>query len=279
MTQALAETWQTDYLYHGGSATVLDRVKKYGLQPRAIHKGKDNWKHTVTSNKNAVYLTSTYPWHFAAVASNEEVGVIYEIKPLYLLPWLLCPDEDFLEQASRGHGPGPKSPHAAPTDWSMKKRTMHYRRLARYNQKLAAPSLETMGTAAYYGTIPWKGISRYVIIEWKKLHFEFRLRALDSQISILNYKILQDRHKAFVRWFFDDPVTPGELTGGNVWRNAIVEGPDPEGQVKKLNEQYDKMDAGMAQIMQQRDGLTVIKGEENDEAVRSKVLHQGHPLG
>jgi hypothetical protein len=244
-------------LYHGGSAAVLDRVKKYGLQPCAIHKGKDNWKHTVTSNKNAVYLTNAYPFHFAAVASDEKVGVIYEIDPDYLLPWLLCPDEDFMEQGTRHSGPTPEVPHLAPTNWSMKKRTIHYRKIAKYNPEMAKLSLERMGTAGYYGTIPWEGISRHVIIDWRKLPFQFRLQAVDSTISIINYKILKERHQAFIRWFFNDPVTAMELSGNAQWRTAKATDADGNDVTDKMKADYDKQDAHLAEIMQQREGLTV----------------------
>src|SRR5262249_35818377 len=95
---APADTIIRGLLYHGGSAAVLEKVKRSGLQPRGLHKGKDNWKHTVTSNKDSVYLTNAYPWHFAAHACQSKgTGIIYEVNTDLLLPWEFAPDEDYLE--------------------------------------------------------------------------------------------------------------------------------------------------------------------------------------
>lgn len=239
-------------LYHGGSAAVLERVKREGLVPRVIHKGKDNWKHTVTSNKNSVYLTTAYPWHFAACASDKgQKGVIYEINRDLLLPWLLCPDEDFMEQASRACPPDDEHPHMAPTDWSIKKRTMHYRKIARYNAALADVSLEHLGTVGYYGKIPWKAIKRYVLIDWTKLHPATHMQAVDSMVSCLNYRILQDRHKAFVRWFFNDPVTAAEVCGSALW---LSEGID-----EKLRKHEEERTEAWSIILAERAGLELVE--------------------
>lgn len=205
---------ETPFLYHGGSAQIIDCVMQEGLQPRSKTKAKDNWKHTVTSNKDAVYLTTAYPWHFAACATGpNEKGVIFEVSKELLPPWKLCPDEDFMEQASRALDPSPEQPHLAQRGWSMKKRTIHYRKIARHNPHLAKESLHYMGTCAFYGVIPVSAITRYVIIDWSKLDPSMRLRAVDSMVSCTNYRILADRHRAFVRWFFNDPVTAQELDG------------------------------------------------------------------
>jgi hypothetical protein len=118
----------TDKLYHGTSAALIPRLEREGLLPRTHSKNKGNWGHTVPSNPKAVYLTDAYAWHFAA-ASSKDTGLILEIDKSKLKPWKLAPDEDFLEQVSRKIGP-PEHPHLAPTDWSMKKRTLFYRKTA-----------------------------------------------------------------------------------------------------------------------------------------------------
>lgn len=238
-----------DKLYHGTSAAILPKLKAQGIAPRAITKARDNWKHTVTSNKDAVYLTTSYPWHFASHASKgKESGLILEIDRTLLLPWKLCPDEDFLEQATRKIPPTPDRPHFAPIEWDMKKRTRHYRtKVAPFNPQDAAISLREMGTASYYGEIPWSAVTRYVIIDWPKTDLEIRVRCMDSQVSIENHRILQDRHKAFTKWFFNDPVTSAEVTGM----------PTNEGDDKWIN-MATKANNAMAEIMFKRDGLTVF---------------------
>jgi hypothetical protein len=236
-------------LFHGTTASCLDRIKREGILPRAKAKGKQNWKHTVPSNKDAVYLTTAYPWHFAAVASKEKgIGLILEIDRDLLLPWLLCPDEDFMEQASRGCGPTDKNPNLAPLGLDMKKRTMFYRKIAKFNALLVDESLKHMGTCAYYGGIPFSAVTRYVLIDWAKLPFEMKLRAVDSMVSIMNYRILKSRHEAFCRWFFNDTVTVEEMLGYELGDNltpAIIE------QQKRYADK-------LAESMAQREGLTVI---------------------
>ncbi len=250
-----------DFLYHGTTAAILLKLKHAGIAPRAAMKTRDNWAHTVTSNKHAVYLTDAYPWHFAACASKgKEKGLILEIKKDLLLPWQLCPDEDWLEQATRKLSPSKECPHLAQLDWGMKKRTKHYRKTARFNPKMAEFSLQQMGTAAYYGVIPWAWVNRYVIIDWTALKPEMRLRAIDSMVMIENYKILADRHRAFVRWFFGDPVEAAELTGNQMWRSIHT-----SGMTDGIKELFDKNDAAMAECMKHRDGLQVVNytGDEH----------------
>lgn len=236
-------------LYHGTSAKFLPQIQREGILPRAKSKGKDNWKHTVSSNKDAVYLTTAYPWHFAAAASEEKVGLILEIDRDALLPWLLAPDEDFLEQGSRKVEPSPGNKGIAPINWSMKKRTLFYRKVAKFNPNLADVSLDNMGTAAYYGMIPWKAVTRYVLIDWNKLDLSLRLNAIDSMVSIINYRILSKRHKAFTQWFFGDPVEASELTGYN----------DVATSNDETTEFLQRQNNAMAEAMKKRDGLKVVK--------------------
>jgi hypothetical protein len=242
-------------LYHGTAASKLERIKAQGILPRSISRATDNWKHTVTSNRSAVYLTSAYPWHFAACASkNDNRGLILEIKGDLLNPRYLCPDENFMEQASRNVGPSEEQPYLAEVGWSMKKRVRHYRNICRYNPHLTEMSLEGMGTCAYYGKIPWPAVTRYVVIEWSKLHPGMYIMAIDSTVAAINFKILRQRHEAYVRWFFGDPVEPSELIGlGGLERLPVGAQVNPELRAM-LEKQEDLMKAAMAQ----REGLHVV---------------------
>lgn len=204
--QARAQTT----LYHGTCASNLERIKRFGLLPRHQSGARGNFAHTVQSNPDAVYLTDAYAWHFAGIAGWER-GLILEINAGRLLPPFLCPDEDFLEQATRGAEPSATNGFA-PREWSMKKRTLHYRKLARANADLAQQSLSGMGTAAYYAPIPWRWVTRYVIIDWEELSPVLCVMAADSSVSVVNHRFLADRHRALTRWFFGDPVSAEELT-------------------------------------------------------------------
>lgn len=225
-------------LYHGTSANALPQIIEQGLLPRAKTKTKGNWGHTVTSHKDAVYLTTVYAWHFAACATDNEPGLILEIDQGKLLSWLLCPDEDCLEQITRGETC--VGEQFAPLHWSMKKRTSFYRKHAQHNPQHAQTSLNYLGTAAYYGTIPWAFVTRYVTVNWDTLDKSMCLRAIDSMVSVTNFRILQDRHRAFTKWFFGDPVTPEDLLGGLTF---------PE---------QDKVIEALTVSMNNREGLQVV---------------------
>lgn len=207
-----------DTLYHGTTFKIFDQIKKNGIVPRRTSKLKGNWSHTVSSNREAVYLTNAYPWHFAAsaVSNQKEKGLLLEINQSKLFPWKLIPDEDFLEQATRGKN-GLDVFDLAPTNGTMKERTTFYRKKAKdmvaLYPNLSEMSLEYMGTVAYYGDIPWEAVTRYVVVDWPKLDQEMSIRFIDSQVSIQNFRFLQTRHKAFTKWLFGDEVQPIELLG------------------------------------------------------------------
>lgn len=206
-------------LYHGTALAHLESIKANGIRPRGRSK-VSNWEHSIESNPKAVYLTSSYPFHFAfAACQGNEHGLILEIDELDLGPTMLAPDEDFLEQWTRGRGSTASMPELANVNWDMKRRTRHYRKLAlnmgmKYlagERTLTDLSLTFIGTAAYYGTIPWSFVKRYVAIDWKKVPQFLLMSAIDTQVSMLNHRYLHERHKALVKWFMGDPVTPEEL--------------------------------------------------------------------
>src|SRR5438552_8020447 len=90
-------------LYHGTSELHLEKILKKGITPRSHRKDRiGNWKHTITSNSKAVYLTNAYGVFYAQSALNKkERLVVIEINSDLLLPWKFTPDEDCLEQTSR----------------------------------------------------------------------------------------------------------------------------------------------------------------------------------
>lgn len=240
-------------LYHGTNADALSRIQTFGLQGRKYTKVKGNWEHTVPSNPKAVYLTDTYAWHFAAASGpkKNDKGLILEIDRGALFPWKLGPDEDFLEQGTRGVEATPEN-GLAPTGWDMKRRTRFYRRKAEHLPHLVDKSLEYMGTCAYYGVIPWSAIIRYVIIDWSKLDPPLYIQALDSMVSCLNFKILKERHWAFTKWFFGDPVTAAEVAGNRIYAA-----------MSDADEHFKRQNAVWAEAMANREGLTVVNLKED----------------
>ena len=240
-------------LYHGTAAKNLDAIRANGIQPRGKLKSKGNWTHSVISNPKAVYLTDAYPGHFAfnsvdGYRKDADPGLILEVNRDLLSPFKLCPDEDSLEQGTRGVE---KEGYADPK-WDMKKRTMFYRRIAEFNPKLVDVSLQHLGTCGYYDTIPWSAITRYVLIDWSKIAHGMFWRACDTQVSCMNYKILQDRHRALTRWFFGDPTTAEDFLGYTFADNPHMR--DVPDEMKRV--------AAIEEEIKSRDGLTVVNANE-----------------
>lgn len=200
-------------LYHGTTSRFLPAIMQKGLLPRGRRRG--NWSHTIESNPRAVYLTSAYPWHFAACSTKKtEPGLILEIDSEQLDRHRCCPDEDFLEQATRGRDVGDIGD-------DMKERTAYYRNVMRWNPEHFKTSLEYMGTATYFGPIPWRAVTQWAEIDLMKMNPHWRLRCVDSSVSILSYRYLKSFHEGFTRWLFGYPVPVEELFIG--WEAMSVE--------------------------------------------------------
>ena len=106
-------------LYHGTNERSARLALADGLKPRGRSK-RGNWNHTITSNQATVYLTDCYAGYFAMVATKDgERMALMEIDTDLLDASLFRPDEDVLEQGSRGTG---EITHA-----KMIQRTMNFR--------------------------------------------------------------------------------------------------------------------------------------------------------
>jgi hypothetical protein len=190
-------------LYHGTSGAFLSDILTNGIKPRGA-KGTNNWKHTVNSNPKCVYLTDSYAPYFAfnAVQGDARCAVI-EVDTDLLNVDNLFPDEDFLEQASRG------SDNIA---GDMKQRTLHYRKKQfYYNYYCNNPegyglttwweaSLRYLGTCAHRGVIPASAITRVV-------HWPHKLNALlsliwDPTICLMNQHVMGDQYRELTRKLF-----------------------------------------------------------------------------
>jgi len=188
-------------LYHGTSAAYLESILKEGLKPRSVTKNSNYQLHP--SREDCVYLTDAYAPYFAAVASDKhgkwllvEVDVSIED---------LLPDEDFIEQATRGI-----KGHLH--DLSMLERTKYYRDKLENYAHHAHDSLKGLGTVAIKGGVPAASITRVSEFDPESNNY-IVMTALDPSISILNYKFMGSKYRALNRWFFEDDVTPVDIQG------------------------------------------------------------------
>lgn len=193
-------------LYHGTSERKLPSILQQGIKPR--HKGAGNWCHSIESNPDFTYLTNAYALYFAgnAVKGGERLAVI-EVDADRLDPLRLAPDEDWLEQATRGQDrPGA----LAPADKPMKYRTRWYRR--RLKNVLGTgywqQSLNGLGTCNHYGTIPVVALTRVALVEFDTYMRLLLEGGLDPSISLMNYKIVGQKYRNASAWLFDGIEPP-----------------------------------------------------------------------
>lgn len=204
-------------IYHGTAERHLEAILKEGIKPRGKI-GIDNWKHTVSSNARAVYLTTTYALYFASNAcQGGERMVVLETNTNDLKRYRLAPDEDFLEQATRHYEEGINVQDHMGNElprWknNMKERVIWFRKRALSDfSHMWEKSIEYMGTVCYYATIEPKQISRYALvprnggIDW----------ASDPTVTPMNFKIMGEYYRQLMRHVFDDKIESKEDIMGN----------------------------------------------------------------
>lgn len=182
-------------LYHGTSSTKLKNILESGvLRPRGAN-SHGNWKGTVKSNANTVYLTTAYPLHFASVAASEDgsEAVVLELR-VAAIESNLHADEDAAEQVYRGKD-------GLPSGWDMKRRTIYYRSRAHLFHWTA--SVAVLGTCGHQGPIPLSAVSRVATVS-KDALVRLIIAGFDPTISILNYMLLGKQYEQGVRWLFGD---------------------------------------------------------------------------
>ena len=182
-------------LYHGTSIKFAKSILQHGLCPRGA-KGKTNWEHTLESRPDCVYLTAGYAGYFAGNAGPVGPWAIFEIDTEHpaLDPAAFLPDEDFLEQATRGS-------LAAP-DGDMKQRTRWFREHAERYQHLWQESVAGLGTCAYRGIVPPEAITRAVRFNGRAAP-ELALAMMDPTITIQNWMVMGSWYRALTAWLFD----------------------------------------------------------------------------
>jgi hypothetical protein len=204
-------------LYHGTSEAYLEAIKREGITPRKVRKDKSgNWKHSIVSCPSAVYLTNAYGVFYAQQAASKNGSgrlVVLEIDSSKLAPWLLTPDEDFLEQATREQPVTDANGGVLLPGTSMKKRTLWFRnRLKQFNH-LWEKSLEHLGNCCYHGTVPSDAITRYALMPADS-HLSF---AVDPCMTLMNYLIMGSYYRELTKHVFGEELDttataiPGQL--------------------------------------------------------------------
>ncbi len=186
-------------LYHGTAARHLPDILANGLKPRG--KGTGNWRHSVESCPDAVYLTNSYALHYAYSATKPgEPMVVLEVDTSKLNMWAFAPDEDWLEQVTR------KDAALAPIDKPMKYRTRWYRRRLPQFAQFWRESLEGLGNCTYHGTIPPSAITRVATVDMQTYADLVWVAGMDPTVSTLNYRICGPKYRNSMRRLFHDMV-------------------------------------------------------------------------
>lgn len=189
-------------LYHGTNSEVARKALQHGLQPRALH-GGSNWKHTIESNPDCVYLTDVYGPYFAWCATKTEGHqvALVEVETDLLEQGSLLPDEDFLEQVSRGNG----SVWRELKKMSMLKRTAHLRGLMKHNARFWADSVKHLGTCAHQGAISPQAITRITLFD-PRSNPQLWSEAIQPTITLLNHQFCASKYALLTRWLMGDAV-------------------------------------------------------------------------
>ena len=182
-------------IYHGTAAKYLPKILDHGLMPRGRRKG--NWKHSVDSRNDCVYLTTAYAPYFGMCATTGKNPImLIEMETDYMDEELLLPDEDFLEQATRTRKD--MEPHG----WNTTSRTEWFRERLPEFQHHWMDSVKHMGTCCHQGGIDVAAITRAVT--WRPMeHPNLAMEALDPSISIMNYRFCGDKYRELTAKLFE----------------------------------------------------------------------------
>jgi hypothetical protein len=240
-------------LYHGTTAAIATAALRDGLLPRRASGNPGHWCHSVSSSPDRVYLTRAYAAYFAMAASEKLMdhwGIV-EIDTRMLDDALLVPDEDWVEQASRGQTLGGMfSELDAISD--MVKRTAWIRDHMGLFGHLWDQSVKMLGNAAFEGEIEPAAITRVAIFEPDSNPMIVQA-ALDPSISILNYQIIGSKYRALTDWLMGEHVT-AEQWLGEFSRLHLLDG------------SWEEMAAKINEHLCKRSGLSIIdnRRDEND---------------
>jgi hypothetical protein len=183
-------------LFHGTSEANARKILEEGIKPRGLLDTNGNWEHTVDSNPETVYLTTTYGLYFGLTATEPgERWAVLEIDLDALDESRLVPDEDALEQGTRTIETG------EPVDEmeGMKERTEWFRDNIESYSFLWERSAEYLGTVGYKGTIPPEAIKATAFIDPHSAWFRW---VVDPCITALNFRLCGEKYRALTEWVF-----------------------------------------------------------------------------
>jgi len=230
-------------LYHGTTEAVARQALATGLLPRSLSQVETRWE-DCPSNPDLVYLTTAYAPYFAMSATEpgERWGVL-EVDTELLDEYSLLPDEDFLEQASRGQDIDEDLQHVQ----GMHERTAWFRTHIREFGHLWRESLEGLGNCAHQGVIPPEAITRVSLFD-SPTNQTMAMLAMDPPITLTNFRFCEGKYRALTRWIMGEDVDPACFLGVP----GLESSEDLEGPWLQLLGQWDK-------ALSLRQGLEIIR--------------------
>lgn len=187
-------------LYHGTNEEFIPAILKHGLRPRSTKPG--NWE-KFPSRPDMVYLTSTYPFYFAANTEGKGRFAVLEIDIDVLKESKLYPDEDFILHCLWKKRVVLEDPAYIALHQKIRNGLNQYKN----DWKL---SLDKLGNCCYKGTI--KSFSRICYLDYKVPRGLVLSFCLDPSISLLNYAFTGQEYQQFVSWMFgDNPKLPDKM--------------------------------------------------------------------
>ena len=208
-------------LYHGTTPEVAKHARQTGLKPRNYTK-VSNWQHTVESNPKMVYLSSAYAPYFGLCAANMHIGLV-EVETDCLPQRWFRPDEDFVEQVTRGSGN---------VSGMLKDRTAWVRDNIDSFATSWRVSVDTLGNCAYKGAIPPSAITKVSLVDFTGCA-AMAVAAFDPTITNINYRLYGDFYKLITRWCCGYEVLLDEFLNAGFSANLQVL---PDDQVKAMRE-------------------------------------------
>jgi hypothetical protein len=181
-----------------------------GLKPRGDTGAEGNWEHTIGSCAEGVYLTCAYAPYFANQAtSTDGLWGIVEVDLDELDEDDLRPDEDFLEQATRGQlVPGLGGPPIP--QGTMEERTEWFReRLGNFAHHWE-DSLNGLGSVMHMGPIPPEAVTRVSLFNPLD-NVLLSSMAIDPTITLMNYSMMSTKYKALTQWFIGRNVSIDDI--------------------------------------------------------------------
>jgi hypothetical protein len=199
-------------LYHGTSASIARQALVEGLLPRSESGAEGHWE-DCPSNPDLVYLTAAYAPYFAMTATEgDELWGIVEVDTDLLDEYDLLPDEDYLEQASRGQDLAAVFGDGFPEGNYMTERTEWFRERLHLFAHLWRKSIEGLGNCAHDGAIPPEAITRVAVFD-PQTNRSIAMMASDPMIAILNYQFCGDKYRALCAWMMGEDVDPIRFHG------------------------------------------------------------------